>query len=354
MDNTDITKAIPTQYDSPDNLTTIRAKWRNISKRILEKLAIAAQRTDTPTEFRIDKEMRIYPSADVFYSFIHSDKVIFAEQMSSIMNEKINTADLEVKSQVIMAAAADFNETTVRLDVRGTNPNWLMASEMQNDPRKSLTDDRSPYYHAVLMASQEVDNMQYDKLKTVCITFIMPTKELKDSDGIRHLEWADVNTGKFIENSDRRYFLYVPNILKNEKIKSNNSKLYMFARFYEILTQEQANAFLKNYQNDPIARRMIHMSNVLYEEKVNVQEINTIPYYDRRVFVEEIAKLEEKNRKNKQKIRKIERHASGMLKLLLTQGLSTKVIAESLGTSEIEVKKLLSDPPETIVSTQEK
>ena len=117
------------------------------------------------------------------------------------------------------------------------------------------------------------------------------------------------------------------------------------------------------------------MSNVLYEEKANVQEINTIPYYDRRVFVEEIAKLEQENRKNKQKIRKIEQknlkieqekkkieqenkkiehQASGLLKLLLTQGLSTKVIAESLGTSENDVNKLLPDPTEKIVSPQVK
>ena len=256
-------------------------------------MAVAALKTEAPKAFYVLRESRIYPSADVVFSFLFSDKVVFAELMSSIMGEKIDANELYVKSQVTMAAAEDFNEVTVRLDVRGINKKWLMAAEMQNDFRKALTDDRSPYYHAVLMASQEVENMRYDKLKTVCITFILPTKELIDSDGIRHLEWADVKTGQFIENSDRRYFLYIPNILKNEDIRATNPILFMFARFFEVFTQEQANKFLVDYKNEPLARRLIHMSNVLYQEKSNVREMYTIPYYDRKAFIEEIAALEQ-------------------------------------------------------------
>jgi len=261
-----------------------KEKWRNTTRHILGRLAIALQSTDIPTEFLISKEYYIYPSADVIFSYLNSDKVVFAALMSSTMNEVIETKDLEVKSQVTLAAAPDFNEKYIRLDLMGINKVWIMVAEMQNDYRLALTDHRSPYYHAVAMASQIVEGMQYDKLKTVCVTFIMPTKKLKDSSGIRHLEWADVATKEFIENSDRRYFLYLPNILQNEKIKAENPMLYMFARFYSILDQKQADAFLQDYKDDCIARRLIHMHNVLYEEKTNVQEMNTIPYYDRRIL----------------------------------------------------------------------
>ena len=36
------------------------------------------------------------------------------------------------------------------------------------------------------------------------------------------------------------------------------------------------------------------MSNVLYAEKTYVQEMNAIPYYDRRILVERIEDLEQK------------------------------------------------------------
>ena len=278
-----------------------KLKLGKLSRSILEKLKAAAQRTEAPEKLLVHRELRIYPSADVMFSFIASDKVIFAELMGSIIEEEIDTEELEVESQVTMIAAEDFDKAKkIRLDVRGTNKKMLMATEMQNDPRKALADDRSPYYHAVLLASQIVEGMHYDRLKTVCVTFIMPTKELKDSSGIRQLEWADVKTGQFVENSDRRYFLYVPNILKNENIRIQNPTLYMFARFYEIFTQEQADAFLRDYRDEPIARRMIHMSNVLNEERTNIQEMYTIPYYDRKVLVEEIARLEQEALQSRQ------------------------------------------------------
>ena len=272
-----------------------KGKWSKLSRRILEKLREAAQRTDVPDKFLIDKELRIYPSADLVYSFTTSDKVVFAELMGSVMEEKMYTKGLKVKSQVTMAAAKEINikNANVRFDVLGENKYYLMATDMQNDTRKSLTDDRSPYYHAVILASQKVEKMRYDKLKTVCVTFIMPKKELKNSDGIRQLEWADVKTKEFIENSDRRYFLYIPTILKSERIRVENPTLYMFARFYEILTQEQADKFLNDYKDNPLARRLIHMSNVLYEERTNLDDLYTIPYYDRRVFIEALAEKNE-------------------------------------------------------------
>ena len=282
---------------------------RLISQKILHKLAKAIQREDTPKIFLISRELKIYPSADVVFSFLHSFRIIFAALMGSIMGEEINMAELEVKSQVTMVAAADFHNASVRLDVRGITQMWLMAAEMQNDPRKALTDDRSPYYHAVVVASQEVDGMRYDKLKAVCVTFIMPSKELKNASGIKCLEWADVDTGEFIENSDRRYFLYVPNILKNETIKSKNPTLYMFARFYAVQTQEDADEFLKEYSNDPIARRLIHMHNVLYEEKINIPVLNGIPYFDRRALLEAKEQAEQKALLAEQKLLQAEQMA---------------------------------------------
>ena len=41
----------------------------------------------------------------------------------------------------------------------------------------------------------------------------MPTKKQADTDGIQHLQWAYVKTGLLIEDSDRRYFIYEPNII---------------------------------------------------------------------------------------------------------------------------------------------
>jgi len=271
-------------------------KLRKLARDTLKAVQAEAQRIDAPVEFPIHMpktkgEPRIYPSADVVFSFITADDVVFTALMESIMDEKVKLS-AKPTSQVTRTAWGG-HDNNIRLDVCGETQKWIMATEMQNDPRRALVEDRSPYYHAVLMAGQNVDDMRYDELKAVSVTFIMPTKTVANSIGVKHLEWADVTTGRFEENSDRRYFLYIPNLLDNEAIEESNPTLYMFARFYAILAQEQADAFLRDYKDNPIARRLIFMSNALFKRKMNVNALNNIPYFDRKALVAKIHKVQD-------------------------------------------------------------
>jgi hypothetical protein len=101
--------------------------------------------------------------------------------------------------------------------------------------KESLQERRTVYYACRMVSTQKVDDMAYEDLNPVHISFILTSHP--DEKPIRRVKLCDTETHEIFDDLLELTLVYIPTVLKTY---DKTSDLYIFARFFRITSQIEA------------------------------------------------------------------------------------------------------------------
>ena len=172
------------------------------------------------------------------------------------------------------------------------------------------------YYACRAISTQEVKDMAYEDLNPVNISFMLTDHNEKKA--VRRIKLCDTDTFEVYDDLIEITLVHIPAVIRSTDRKSD---LYLFARFFVISSQDDADKFVNEFESTDLGKELIAMYNNAVANANNLARIEASPYFTGRLTE---AQLEEERKKAERKA--LIKSARKMLSL----GLSQEIISESL------------------------
>ncbi|MDR0221170.1 MAG: Rpn family recombination-promoting nuclease/putative transposase, partial [Lachnospiraceae bacterium] len=177
----------------------------------------------------------------------------------------------------------ELNNIVFDVFAESTDHRYFTA-DMQRRYRPLRQERRHIYYACRAISTQPVLKMMYEKVKPVNILFVFTDNHLSQT--IRHIKLCDVETHEVFDDLLEMTLVHLPAVLR---IREPSDELYLFAKFFMIESQEDADAFTDMYETDETGRRLVSMYNTAVNNVANLQGIENAPYYKGRLSETEMA-----------------------------------------------------------------
>ena len=228
------------------------------------------------------------PSHDVVFSTLFGRRDLFCALVSAVTGEIVEMED-DPHSQATLRED-DVLLNSIRFDTFGwSKNNKLYTADMQRSYQEARLERRTAYYACRAISTQEVKNMAYEDLSPVNISFMLTGRDEKQA--IRRIKLCDVETHKVYDDLIEITLVHIPAILRNTDKESN---IYMFARFFDISSQDAADKFVYDFGAIDLAKVMIMEYNNAVANANSLQRVEASPYFTGRLTE---AQLEEERRK---------------------------------------------------------
>jgi predicted transposase/invertase (TIGR01784 family) len=135
--------------------------------------------------------------------------------------------------------------------------------------------------------------MAYEDLQPVNISFILT--EHKDKQAIRRIKLCDIETHEIYDGLIEITLVHIPTVVKSA---DKTSDLYMFARFFTISSQADADKFVEEFGATELGKGLIDMYNNATANSQNLNRVEASPYFTGRLTE---AQLEEERKKAERK-----------------------------------------------------
>ena len=212
---------------------------------------------------------RFLPKNDVIFSIMFADKDLFSQLLTSVIGEPVNP--IEVISQANITKE-NTEHNNIRLDTYAVEPSGRsLSADMQNTYSQQYIENRTVYYACRLIARQKVENLQYETLKQVAVSFILTSKRNKQ---------APVEIVRMYRENDKEhiysglitiYNVFIPSVVQAEDNTISES-LRIFAHFFSITTQDDLNNFVQTYKDYPLTSLLM----LKYSEAINRNDLDQI------------------------------------------------------------------------------
>jgi len=208
---------------------------------------------------------------------------------------------------------------SIRFDIFAmARDNKLYTADMQRSYREALLERRTAYYACRAISTQDVKDMAYEDLNPVNISFILTDHD--DKKPVRKIKLCDIDTFEVYDDLIEITLVHIPAVIRNTDKGSN---LYLFACFFSISSQDDADKFVYEFEMTDLGRELIIMYNNAVANANNLTKIETSPYFTGRLTE---AQLEEERKKAAVKA---ERKALIKVALdMLADGFSLDIIAK--------------------------
>jgi len=229
---------------------------------------------------------RYKPCNDIIFGIMFANAKMFVRLCQSVHKDKIVLTEGPHSQAVYSETAKILN--TIRFDVVGKAELGLITMDMQRQYRQVRQERRTVYYACRAISSQQVDKMAYEKLKPVHITFIL-TEYAKTPVGVRHVGLCYLDTHEPYDDLINLYLVSIPAVIKegpkaaNEAEAAAQEDLYVFAKFFAIQSQEAADVFCAEFENNELAKELVYMYNNAVADKVGIAKAEKNPYYTERL-----------------------------------------------------------------------
>jgi len=167
------------------------------------------------------------------------------------------------------------------------------SADMQRTYKESRQERRTVYYACRAVSTQNVDDMAYEDLNPVHISFILTSHE--NGKAIQHVKLCDIDTHEVFDELITLTQVYIPTVLKTY---DKSSDLYIFARFFKITSHKKADAFVKKFSAHDLGKELILMYNTAIANAQELQQLESRPYFLGRLTE---AQLEEERQKARKK-----------------------------------------------------
>ena len=207
---------------------------------------------DNTGQFKLNS--KFLPRNDVIFSIMFADKELFSQLLTSVIGEPVDP--IEVISQANITKE-NTEHNNIRLDTYAVEASGRsLSADMQNTYSQQYIENRTVYYACRLIARQKVENLQYENLKQVAVSFILTSKNDKE-----HIYSGLITI----------YNVFIPSVVRAEDNTVSES-LKIFAHFFSINTQDDLNNFVQTYKNYPLASLLM----LRYSEAVNRMDLDQI------------------------------------------------------------------------------
>jgi hypothetical protein len=178
------------------------------------------------------------------------DRAMFSGLYRNITGEDIRLPG----NPIPQAYIESFNilRKTVRADVLDLDADErTLTMDMQRKYIKPVCRGRTVYYSSCLIANQTVNKMEYDKLKSVAVTFIM--SEESGEKPIRRIRlYDDIDGYELYSDLINIYEVYVPTVIK-QKLEGD---IYIYSRFFAVKTVEEFKEFAEELTDNALAKSL--------------------------------------------------------------------------------------------------
>ena len=265
---------------------------------------------------KLNYHSHFYPSNDVVFSVLFAKKDLFCALVSAVTGDAIELdgdphSQATLREDDVLLNSIRFDTFAWALDKK------LYTADMQRSYKEARLERRTVYYACRAISTQEVKDMAYEELHPVNISFVLTDHD--EQQAIRKIKLCDIDTHKVYDDLLELTLVHVPAVLRLEDKKSD---LYMFARFFTVSGQTDADKFVHDFGSTTLGKELIDMYNNAVANANNLQRIENSPYFSGRLTE---AQLEEERKKTEKKI--LLRTARKMLSM----GLSLEIISQSLG-----------------------
>jgi len=229
---------------------------------------------------KINLHPELLPSKDVVFCFIFEDAELYSTLFTSVTHMTPTYIE-EPLSQVAYKANSkqtdrDIRLESIRVDVQRAAEELYSTLDLQKG--RFSTEYLLPRafdYVAHIYSAQNISGGNYRELKPVFVSFIM-TDDAKAEEPIKHILAYDKNSGEEYPELFNLYFVFA----KQTAEIAENENLKVFSKFFLIKTQEQADEFVEEFQNNPIAERLVTMyNNAVAQQKRLFNFTREYPHY---------------------------------------------------------------------------
>ena len=241
---------------------------------------------------KLNYHSHYYPSHDVIFAILFSKRDLFCALVSAVTGDKVEL-DSDPHSQATLRED-DALLNTIRFDTFAWALNSkLYTADMQRSYKEARLERRTAYYTCRAISTQEVKDMAYEDLNPVNISFILT--EHKEKKAIRRIKLCDIETYEVYDDLIEITLVHIPAVIKSA---DKTSVLYMFARFFAISSQDDADKFVNEFEMTDLGKEIIVVYNNAVANANNLAKIETSPYFTGRLTE---AQLEEERKKAERK-----------------------------------------------------
>jgi len=217
---------------------------------------------------------------------------LFCALVSAVTGDEVDL-DGDPHSQATLREE-DVLLNKIQFDIFGTALNKnLYTADMQRSYKEARLERRTVYYVCRAISTQKVEDMHYEDLNPVNIAFILTDD--KNNEPLRIVKLCDINSFEVFDDLIDITLVYIPAVIRNWDKKSD---LYLFARFFAIDSQDEADKFVNEFEMTDLGRELIFMYNNAVADVNQLAKIENSPYFVGRLTE---AQLDEERKKAKKK-----------------------------------------------------
>jgi predicted transposase/invertase (TIGR01784 family) len=266
---------------------------------------------------RLNYDEHFCPCNDVVFSVMFSKSRLFCPLVSAVTGDVVELAGEPHSQAVAYESDAALNKVQFDTFAAALN-NKLYSADMQRSYKRARQTRRTVYYVCRAVSAQEVKNMAYEDVAPVNISFILEDHNDRKR-AVRHVKLCDVDTHEVYDDLIEITVVSIPAVLRESDKGSN---LYLFARFFDISSQEEADAFVKEFEPINLAKELIGVYNNAVANAQDLRAVESSPYYTARLNE---AQLEEERKKTAYQT------AVNAAKKFLVEGVSPETVAKCVG-----------------------
>jgi hypothetical protein len=286
------------------------------------------------------------PCNDVVFAVMFGKKNLFCRLVSAVTGDQVELEGNPHTQATLFED--DVLLSTIRFDTfaRALNHKFYSA-DMQRRYKAARQEKRTVYYACRAVSIQDVDNMTYESVRPVHISFILTDHNEKQA--VRHIKLCDVETHEVYDDLIELTLVHVPAVVRAADKKSD---LYIFAKFFSISSQEQADEFASKFSESDLGKELIVMYNTAimqdpqkyksshyFSERLNEAELEALSHKMAETMAEKMAKkmagqMAEQTRK---------KESITIAQKMLSDGLSPEFIAKYFDLDIDTIRSL--EPP---------
>ena len=230
------------------------------------------------------------PSNDVVFAVMFGKRDIFCRLIHAVTGDRIDLdsdphTQATLREDDVLLNIIKFDTFAPTLDKR------FYSIDMQRTYKESRQERRTVYYACRAVSTQNVDDMSYEDLNPVHISFILTSH--KADKAIRHVQLCDTETHEVFDDLITLTQVYIPIVLKTY---DKNSDLYIFAQFFKITSQKKADTFIKKFGAHDLGKELMLVYNSTVANAQDLQKIESRPYFLGRLTEAQIEEIKKKAR----------------------------------------------------------
>jgi hypothetical protein len=241
---------------------------------------------------RINFDKHFCPANDVVFSIVFSDRNLFARLIHAVTGK-----DIKILGNVVTQATLREDDPlleSIRFDTFAESSGGVYyTADMQRSFDEAKQARRTIFYACRAISTQNVDDMAYEKLKPVSVSFVLTTHDQPRA--IQRIGLYDADTKELYDDLFSITVVFVKSVIRNSAGISDD--LYILSRYFALSSKNGAMQFAAELGETELGKELIRMYNNSTANVNRLYEIERRPYFQGRLTEAQLEEERVKARK---------------------------------------------------------